>query len=89
MNKIIDFYADWCGPCKTMAPVFESLKEEYAGKLEFESVDVEANGALANKYQIVSIPTFVLLRDGEEVSRRMGAMSKEHFKEWLDESLDL
>ena len=87
MIKILDFYADWCGPCKVMSPVFEAMKEEYAGKVEFESIDVEAQGALAGQYQVMSIPTFVILKDGQEISRRMGAMPKEVFKTWLDENL--
>lgn len=87
MIKILDFYADWCGPCKVMSPVFEALKKEYVGKIEFESIDVEANGALAGQYQIMSIPTFVILKDDKEVSRRMGAMSKDAFKTWLEENI--
>jgi thioredoxin len=88
MIKIVDFYADWCGPCKAMEPVFEELKEEYKGKIEFESVDVEAEGALAAEYQVMSIPTFVILsEEEEEISRRMGAMPKESFKQWIEENL--
>lgn len=87
MIKLLDFYADWCGPCKVMAPVFEALKKEYEGKVEFESVNVEEKGALAGQFQVMSIPTFVVLKDDKEVSRRMGAMPKETFKTWLEESL--
>lgn len=87
MIKVLDFYADWCGPCKVMKPIFADLEEEYEGKVEFESVDVEENGALASKYQVMSIPTFVILKDGEEVVRRMGAMTKETFKNWIEENI--
>ncbi|HOM78157.1 thioredoxin [Patescibacteria group bacterium] len=87
MIKVLDFYADWCGPCKVMSPVFEALKKEYAGKAEFESIDVEANGAMAGQYQVMSIPTFIILKDGKEVSRRMGAMPKDTFKTWLEENI--
>ncbi len=85
MTKVLDFYADWCGPCKVMKPVFEELEEEYKGKVEFESIDVEQQGSLASKYQVMSIPTFVILEDDEEVDRRLGAMPKEAFKSWLEE----
>ncbi len=70
-----------------MKPIFADLEEEYEGKVEFESVDVEENGALASKYQVMSIPTFVILKDGEEVVRRMGAMTKETFKNWIEENI--
>lgn len=87
MIKLMDFYADWCGPCKVMEPVFAELEKEYEGKVEFERVDVEENGALAAKYRVMSIPTFVILKDGEETARRLGAMPKEIFKSWLDSNL--
>jgi thioredoxin 1 len=87
MPKVLDFYADWCAPCKAMKPVFEDLEEEYEGKVEFESIDVEEKGALASKYQIMSIPTFVILEDDEEVARKLGAMSKEAFKSWLEKHI--
>jgi len=87
MLKLLDFYADWCGPCKIMAPVFEEIEAEYSGKVEFEKVDVEANESLAGQYDIRSIPTFVLVKDDKEVDRRMGAMPKEMLKSWLDSQL--
>lgn len=87
MIKVLDFYADWCGPCKIMEPVFEELKEEYKGKVEFESIDVEQNGATAADYQVMSIPTFVVLKDDKEIDRRLGAMPKQSFKSWLDSHL--
>ncbi|MBD3365912.1 thioredoxin [candidate division WWE3 bacterium] len=86
MTKVIDFYADWCGPCKVMKPIFAELKEEYEGKVEFESIDVEENGSMASKYQVMSIPTFVILKDEKEVARRLGAMPKEAFKSWIEEN---
>jgi thioredoxin len=87
MLKLLDFYADWCGPCKIMAPVFEEIEAEYQGKVEFEKVDVEANEQLAGQHDIRSIPTFVLVKDGKEVDRKMGAMPKEMLKGWLDSQL--
>jgi thioredoxin 1 len=87
MYKVIDFYADWCAPCKIMSPLFHKVAEEYADKASFESVNVEENGALASQFQVMSIPTFVILIDGQEIARRLGAMPEEVFKSWLDEYL--
>lgn len=84
MIKFIDFYADWCGPCKIMAPTIEELEKEYEGKIEFQKVDVEAEGDMAGKFGIMSIPTYVILKDGKEVDRKSSAMPKEMLKSWLD-----
>ncbi len=87
MIKVLDFYADWCGPCKAMEPVFEKLKKDYEGEVEFESIDVEEEGALASEYGVMSIPTFVILEDGEEVDRKMGAMPEDPFRSWIEENI--
>jgi len=84
MLELIDFYADWCGPCKVMAPIFEELEKEYQGKVTFRRVDVEAEGDLAAKYGIMSIPTFVLTKEGKEVDRQIGAKPKEVIKNWIN-----
>jgi thioredoxin 1 len=88
MFQFLDFYADWCGPCQAMKPIFEEIEKDYEGKVEFKKVDVEVEGALAQEFGVVSIPTFVVLKDGKEVSRKMGAMPKEVLKQWLDSSLN-
>lgn len=87
MLQLLDFYADWCGPCKIMAPIFEEIEKEYTGRIEFKKVDVEAEGELASKYGIMSIPTFVLLKDGKEVDRKVGGAPKEILKNWLDKNI--
>lgn len=87
MIKLIDFYADWCGPCKVMGPIFEELEKEYEEKITFEKVDVEAEQDTASKFGIMSIPTFVILKDEKEIDRKTGAMPKEMVKEWLDSKL--
>ncbi len=84
MLEIIDFYADWCGPCQIMKPIFEEIEPSYEGKVTFKKVDVEAEGEMAQKFGVMSIPTFVILKDGAEVDRRMGAMPKEVLTQWLD-----
>ena len=87
MLKLLDFYADWCGPCKIMTPIFEELEGDYTGKIEFQRVDVESESDLASNFGIMSIPTFVLLKDEKEIDRRVGAMPKEMVKTWLDSHL--
>lgn len=87
MLQLLDFYADWCGPCKVMAPIFDEIEKKYEGKIEFKKIDVESQGDLAQQYGILSIPTFVILNDGKMVDRKSGAMPKEVLKQWLDSNL--
>lgn len=87
MLTLIDFYADWCGPCKVMKPIFDKVAPDYEGKVEFQKVDVEEDNAKASEFGIMSIPTFVLLKDGEELDRKMGAMPEQALRAWIDSSL--
>jgi len=87
MIKFIDFYADWCGPCKIMDPIFEEIEKEYEGRIEFQRVDVEAESEMASKFGIMSIPTFVILKEDKEIDRKTGAMPKEMLKNWLESHL--
>lgn len=87
MITLIDYYADWCGPCKAMKPIFAELEEEYKGKVEFKKVDVDAERDEAEKNGIMNIPTFVILKNGVEVSRKSGAMPKQVLKDWISSNL--
>ena len=84
MLQMIDFYADWCGPCKIMEPIFDELSKEYTGKVDFKRMDVEAEQEMSAKFSVQSIPTFVLLKDDKEIDRKVGAMPKEIVRRWLD-----
>ena len=73
---LVDFYATWCGPCKQMDPIVETVASEYSDKLKVVKVDVDANAALSAKYNIGSIPSFVLFKDGKVAEFYAGAMDK-------------
>jgi thioredoxin len=85
---IIDFYADWCGPCQMMKPVFESVSDEYDGKLKFLKLDTQSESGLAAKFGIQGIPAFVIINNGREVGRLVGYMSEDDFKKKIDSVLD-
>lgn len=76
---IVDFYADWCGPCKRLAPIFEELSSEVEG-VSFFKVNVEDESELAAKFSVQSIPTLIIFKDGEPADRIMGLMPKEELK---------
>ncbi len=77
----VDFFANWCMPCKMMHPVLEELSEEFEGKMKFSEVDVDENQQLSAKYDISSIPNMILFKDGQPVERVIGVQSKENLKE--------
>lgn len=73
---VIDFWAEWCGPCKMIAPILEELSSEYTDKWLFAKLNVDENPAVATSYQVMSIPTLLVFRDGMLVQRIVGAKSK-------------
>ena len=87
MIQVLDFYADWCGPCQAMKPIFEEVENEYSGKVDFKQVDVEQEGALAAQYGVMSIPTYVVVKDNQEVDRKTGAMPKEALVSWIEQHI--
>lgn len=84
---IIDFYADWCGPCKMVAPVLDELQKEYEGKIDIYKVDTEKEIELASVFGIRSIPTFLFVPLNGQPQSAMGALPKETFKQAIEEVL--
>ena len=83
----VDFYADWCGPCKMMSPVIDKLAEEYNGRIKVGKVNVDENSDLAVKYGIMSIPNMVFFKNGEVVDRVVGAIPKPQMQAKFEKNL--
>lgn len=87
MLEVLDFYADWCGPCQMMKPVFADLEKDYEGKVKFSVINVDENPGKSAEHQVLSIPTYVFMKDGTEVDRIVGYTPKPAFAAKLDSHL--
>ncbi len=84
---LVDFWAEWCGPCRMVAPIVEELAGEYAGKLKVTKVDVDDNQQIAMRYSIMSIPTLGVFKGGEMIERIVGYMPKQELKRRVEGAL--
>ncbi|MGB7595059.1 MAG: thioredoxin [Erysipelotrichaceae bacterium] len=84
---LVDFYADWCGPCKMIAPVLEQLQPEFEGKVHMIKVDVDAEENLAMRYKVMSIPTILLFKDGKVVGQTMGFQPKAMLEKFIGQAI--
>ncbi len=80
---LVDFWAEWCGPCKALAPVLEDVAKETAGKVTIAKVNIDEYPDIANKYRIRSIPTMILFKNGEPAGSKVGSISRTALLEWL------
>jgi thioredoxin 1 len=84
---LVDFWAEWCGPCKMIAPVLDSIAEDYRGKLKVAKLNIDDNPVTPPKYGIRGIPTLVLFKEGESAATKVGAVNKSQLAAFLDSNL--
>ncbi|MDT8398687.1 MAG: thioredoxin TrxA [Pseudomonadales bacterium] len=84
---LVDFWAQWCGPCKMIAPVLEELASEYDGKLKICKLDIDANPETAPKYNVKGIPTLIIFKNGNAEAKKVGALSKSQLAAFIDSTI--
>lgn len=84
---LVDFWAAWCGPCKMIAPVIEELAEDYKGKVKICKINVDENAKTAQDYSVMSIPTMIIYKNGQEIERLVGFMSKAEIAQKLESAM--
>jgi len=84
---LVDFWAEWCGPCKQIGPALEEISSEMAGKITIAKVNIDENPMTPSKFGVRGIPTLLIFKGGEETARQVGAMAKGKIVEWIDGAL--
>lgn len=84
---LVDYWAEWCGPCKMIAPVLDEIAEEYAGKIKFAKLNIDENPNTPPRYGIRGIPTLMIFKDGEVEATKVGAVSKSQLTAFIDSNL--
>jgi len=86
-TAIVDFFADWCGPCKVLGPIFDSVSDEFREKLGFYKVDIDKENNLAARYNVMSIPTVLFFKDGQNTDRFSGAVPKDKIISFITKNI--
>lgn len=84
---LVDFWAEWCGPCKALGPILDEVASQYANKVSIVKLNVDDNSTMAQKYGVRGIPTLILFKDGEAVETKVGLLSKSQLTTFLDSAL--
>ena len=84
---LVDFWAEWCGPCKAIGPSLEELSDEMVNKLKIVKINVDENPSISQTYSIRSIPALMIFKDGEKISEKMGALPKSALESWVNETI--
>jgi thioredoxin 1 len=85
---VVDFWAEWCGPCRTLAPIIEAVARQHAGTVRFVKLNVDDSPAIAGRYGIRGIPTLILFRDGKEKERVIGVVTEEEISRTIEQHLN-
>ena len=84
---LVDYWAEWCGPCKMIAPILDSISEEYAGKLKISKLNIDENQKIPQKYSVRGIPTLMIFKNGNVEATKVGALSKSQLTAFIDSNL--
>jgi len=84
---LVDFYADWCPPCKMLAPVLEAVSEKYKDKINFYKINIDENNSIALKYEIMYVPTLIIFKNGEILEKTSGFMNEQQLSDFIDKSI--
>jgi thioredoxin 1 len=84
---LVDFWAEWCGPCKMIAPSLDEISREYAGKLTIAKVNIDENPVTPNNYAVRGIPTLILFKDGKPAATQVGALPKGQLRQWIADAI--